>query len=93
MLSPAFEMQYSPRFTEAVYAEMEVTKTMRPVAALHHPARRLLGQEMRPFQVGRDQLVEALFGGFQKVAALARRHAGVVHQQIQVAEALARERA
>ena len=30
MLKPALEMQYSPRFTEAAYAESEVTKTMRP---------------------------------------------------------------
>src|SRR5664280_2840542 len=30
MLSPAFEMQYSPRFTDAVYAEIDVTNTMRP---------------------------------------------------------------
>src|ERR1022692_784187 len=30
MLSPAFEMQYSARFTEAAYAETEVMKTIRP---------------------------------------------------------------
>src|ERR1017187_7106443 len=30
MLRPAFEMQYSPRFTDAVYAEIDVTNTMRP---------------------------------------------------------------
>ena len=30
MLSPAFEIQYSARFTDAVYAEIDVTNTMRP---------------------------------------------------------------
>ena len=29
MLNPALETQYSPRFSEAVYADIEVTKTMR----------------------------------------------------------------
>src|ERR1019366_2652004 len=31
MLSPAFEMQYSPRFTEVAYDETDVTNTMRPL--------------------------------------------------------------
>ena len=31
MLSPAFEMQYSARFTDAVKDEMEVMNTMRPL--------------------------------------------------------------
>src|ERR1035437_7747204 len=32
MLSPAFEMQYSPRSTDAAYDETDVTNTMRPSA-------------------------------------------------------------
>ena len=30
MLRPAFETQYSPRFVEAVYDEIDVTNTIRP---------------------------------------------------------------
>ena len=30
MLRPAFEMQYSPRLTEAANAEIDVTNTIRP---------------------------------------------------------------
>ena len=62
---------------------------MRPWPPPGHPAGGLLGEEVRPLQVGRDQLVEALFGGLQQVAALARPHAGIVHQKVEVLEALA----
>src|SRR4051794_9926910 len=42
---------------------------------------------MRALQVRTDQLVEALFGGVDDVAALALADAGVVHQQVETAEA------
>src|ERR1019366_2650684 len=60
-------------------------------AGLGHPARRLLGEEVGALQVGRDQLVEALFGGLQQVASLARGHAGVVDQQVEFLKPLAGE--
>ena len=65
---------------------------MRPSPRSGHPAGGGLGQEVRPFEVRGDQLVEALFGGFEKVAALARRHAGVIDQDVERVEALPRER-
>src|SRR5438445_5548073 len=44
---------------------------------------------MRAFEVGRDQLVEAVFAGFQDVAALALSGAGVVDEQVEAFETLA----
>src|ERR1019366_1060916 len=90
MLSPAFEMQYSARFTEAAYAETEVMKTIRPHPRSSIQPAASAVRNCGPFKVGDDQLVEALLGGLQHVATLARRHAGVVHQQVETLEALAR---
>src|SRR5689334_1616478 len=47
---------------------------------------------MRAFQVGRDQLIETLFSRVENVAAFLRRHAGVIHQQIETGEFTLRER-
>ena len=68
-----------------------MTKAMRPSPCFGHPAGRLLGEEVRTFEVGRDQFVEALFGGVEQIAALARGHAGVVHQQVELFKTLAGE--
>ena len=38
---------------------------------------------MRPFQVGIDEFVEALFGGLKNVETLTGRDAGVVHEEVE----------
>src|SRR5205807_10041353 len=48
-----------------------------------HPFRNALVQEVRSLEVGGDEFVEALFGSVQQIATLARRHAGIVHQQVE----------
>ena len=50
---------------------------------LQHPTRGELGQEVRAFQIRRDQLVEALFSGFEHVPALTRRDARVIDEEMQ----------
>src|ERR1022692_4657234 len=65
MLSPAFEMQYSARFTEAAYAETEVMKTIRPHPRSSIQPAASAVRNCGPFKVGDDQLVEALLGGLQ----------------------------
>ena len=53
---------------------------------LDHPARGLLGQEVRALQVHPDQLVEALLAGLEDVGAHLGGDAGVVHQHVEAAE-------
>ena len=50
--------------------------------------RHRLRQEKRAAQVDRDQAVKALLRGFQQVFALGGRHARIVHQKVNPAEAV-----
>src|SRR5438445_242252 len=45
---------------------------------------------MRALEIHADQLVEALLGGFEDVAPLALADAGVIDEQVEALEALAR---
>src|SRR4051812_47561703 len=88
MLSPAFEMQYSARFTDTVGRDGRDEDD--PAASLlQHPFRGKLRQEMRALEVHADQLVEAGFGGFDDIAPLALADAGVIDQQVEPFEARA----
>jgi hypothetical protein len=58
-------------------------------ALLDHPVGRFLREEVRALEVGGEQFVEALLGGFEHVAALAGRDAGVVDEQVEPPEARA----
>ena len=59
--------------------------------ALDHQPRALLRQKIRALQVGADQFVEALFGGFEEVAALARSDTSIVDEKVEALEVLAGE--
>ena len=54
---------------------------------LDHPPRGKLGEEIGAFDVYVDEAVKTLLARFENVRARLGRHAGVVHQQIQPAEA------
>src|ERR1035441_3731276 len=54
------------------------------------PGRNGLREEIRPFEIGRDQLVEALFAGVENIGAHARGDACVVHEDVEPTEAFFR---
>src|SRR5579871_6007350 len=61
------------------------------VPLLRHPPRSRLGEKMRAFEICSNQFIEALFGRFEQVAASARRHPCIIHQEVEAFEAFARE--
>ena len=91
---PALLTQYSPRFSDAISADTEVTKTMRRAeggvvtAPCDHLARERLRQEVRTLQVGAQQLLEAALAGVEEVGPYSRRAAGVVDEGVKGADAL-----
>ena len=83
MLKPAFDIQYSARFSEAVNAEIEEINTMRPRPRFEHPPCGKLRQKMRAFEIRGYQLVKVLFGSVENIAAFTWSHPGIVNQQIE----------
>ena len=85
---PALLTQYSPRLSDAWSAETEVMKTMaggerRIGPPLRHLlARDRLREEVRPLQVGADELLEAVLVRVEEVGTDARRAPGVVDQGV-----------
>jgi len=45
-----------------------------------------LCEEIRPFEVDRDQAIETFFGGVEQIGPHIGRYAGVVHQNVEAAE-------
>ena len=88
-------MQYSPRFVEAIVAEIEPMLTSAPRKSesvfllLDHPVRGGLHEEVRPFEVDPHHPIVALLGGFEQVVPLARPDARVVDEHVEPPEVLA----
>ena len=94
MLTPALEMQYSPRLGEATVAEIEEMLTMQPAKSAFSRRCSIIQlatacvRKYGPWRLTAHHPLEALLGGFQDVGPHFGRDAGVVDQHVQAAESL-----
>lgn len=56
---------------------------------IDHPARHGLGEEVRPFDIDRNQTIEAFFLGLEQIDAFGGSHAGIVDEEVDATEGVA----